>query len=191
MALLVDSFGPRGYPSGFSAGTHDARPPEVNEVTVRPLDAYGALAFLRARPDVAGDRIGLQGWSNGASATLATVAVDGVGSAGRTATTGFRAALAFYPGCGLNGRFDSGYRAYAPVSIFIGDADEEVSPVECQHLAARSGKLGGNVELTVYPGATHDFDDPANHRQDNPANVAANQDAAARAIAAFDSLLRP
>ena len=175
----------------FAAGTHDERPGAINEVTVRPLDAYGALVFLRARPDVAGDRIGLQGWSNGASAALATMAVNGAGSAGRTAATGFRVALAFYPGCGLDGQFAAGYRPYAPVRIFIGDADEEVSPASCQKLADRNAALGGGVDLTVYPGATHDFDDPINHRQDNPANVAASQDALARATAFFDAALRP
>jgi carboxymethylenebutenolidase len=43
LALLVDSFGPRGYPGGFPAGSYDQRPEEVSEQTVRPLDAYGAL----------------------------------------------------------------------------------------------------------------------------------------------------
>ena len=42
-ALLVDSFGPRGLPAGFPAGSHAQRPTEINEVTVRPRDAYGGL----------------------------------------------------------------------------------------------------------------------------------------------------
>ena len=52
LALLVDGFGPRGYPQGFGRFSYEGRPAELNEVTVRPLDAAGALAFLRARPDV-------------------------------------------------------------------------------------------------------------------------------------------
>src|SRR5438067_12167707 len=63
VALLVDSFGPRGYASGFPRGSYSRRPPEVSEQTVRPLDAYGALAYLRTRPDVIADRVGLHGWS--------------------------------------------------------------------------------------------------------------------------------
>ena len=47
------------------------------------------------------------------------------------------------------------------------------------------------MELKVYPGATHAFDDPANHRQDTPANVGAKQDATERVIAFFDRALRP
>ena len=46
---------------------------------MRPLDAYGALAFLRAREDVIADRVGLLGWSNGASTTLVAMATDAPG----------------------------------------------------------------------------------------------------------------
>jgi carboxymethylenebutenolidase len=105
LALLVDGFGPRGYPQGFPRFSYDARPPELNEVTVRPLDAYGALTYLRSRPDVLPDRIGLQGWSNGGSATLATMAPDAPGIVDHNPVAGFRAALAFYPACKLKGHF--------------------------------------------------------------------------------------
>ena len=42
------------------------------------------------------------------------------------------AALVFYPACGLRGRFDEGYRPYAPVRVFHGTADEEVSYRRCR-----------------------------------------------------------
>ena len=70
VAILVDGFGPRGYPRGFPRFSYDERPEAVNEVMVRPLDAYGATRFLRTRDDVIADRIALQGWSNGGSATF-------------------------------------------------------------------------------------------------------------------------
>ena len=54
VALHVDGFGPRGYPAGFAKGTYSDRPEELNEVTIRPFDAYGALRYLRTRNDVAG-----------------------------------------------------------------------------------------------------------------------------------------
>ena len=49
VAIMVDSFAPRGFPGGFGRGTINERPETVNEVTVRPFDAYGALAYLRSR----------------------------------------------------------------------------------------------------------------------------------------------
>ena len=142
VALLVDGFGPRGYPQGFPRFSYHDRPAEVDEVTVRPLDAYGALAYLRTRADVAADRIGLQGWSNGGSATLAAMAVDAPASRQPTPETGFRAALAFYPACGLKGRFDDGYRPYAPVRVFHGTDDEEVSSQPLRRLRGQEPRSG-------------------------------------------------
>jgi dienelactone hydrolase len=183
IALLVDGFGPRGYPQGFGPHSYKARPPELNEVRVRPLDAYGALAFLRARPDVRSDRIGLQGWSNGGSATLATMATDAPGIADHTPPVGFRAALAFYPACGLKGHYDTvDYVAYAPLQLFMGTADEEVSPRQCRELLEDAE---GDIESRFYKGATHDFDDPGRRRQRVAANAKARNDVIQRATRFF------
>ena len=190
LAVLVDGFGPRGYPQGFPRFSYDSRPEALNEVTVCPLDAYGALAWLRQRHDVVPDRIALQGWSNGGSAALATMAsASAPGIASLSPVTGFRGALVFYPACGLKGQFDGGLVPYAPVRVFQGAADEEVSPRRCGELVDRSRAGGGDIEITFYPGATHDFDDPGTERRDVPANVAATGDATPRAIAFFARIL--
>jgi carboxymethylenebutenolidase len=188
-ALLVDSFSTRGYPGGFAAGTYNDRPDSINEVTIRPMDAYGGLKFLRSLPGVDGDRIGLMGWSNGGSATLATMADDKPGDMRRF---GFRAAIAFYPGCGLKKRFDAkGYKAYAPVRVFIGTADEEVSPALCTALVERSRKLKSDVEIRVFEGATHSFDDPGRRRQSVEANAKATAEVRDFAARFFADRLTP
>ncbi|MFD2182816.1 dienelactone hydrolase family protein [Rhodoplanes azumiensis] len=193
VAVLVDGFGPRGHPAGFARGTHAQRPADVNEVTVRPLDADGALAWLRGRDDVIADRIGLQGWSNGGSAVLAAMAAPppgaGPNAPAATPATGFRAALAFYPGCGLRGAFKAGLRPYAPVRVLIGDADAEVSPRRCVTLVDRSRAEGADIALTVYPGATHGFDAPGRSPRSLPADAAARADAIAIARAFFTDAL--
>jgi dienelactone hydrolase len=189
-ALLVDGFGPRGYPAGFPRFSYDQRPETLNEVTVRPFDAYGALSWLRKRPDILADRIALQGWSNGASATLATMAMtDAPGIGKLTPSAGFRGAIAFYPACGLKGQFDDGLVPYAPVRVFHGTADEEVSPRRCGELVDKSRARNGDIQITFYPGATHDFDDPGESRQSVPANAAAKDQATASAAAFIGSLL--
>jgi dienelactone hydrolase len=190
LALLVDGFGPRGYPRGFPQGSYESRPGEVNEVTIRPLDAYGALAYLRARPDVAADRAGLLGWSNGGSAAMATMSIGAPGIKAPTPASGFRAALALYPACGLKGQFDDGYRPYAPVRIFMGTADDEVSPQRCGALVEKSRAQGADVEIRLYEGATHGFDDPGRSRQGVKANATANADAQTRALDFFAGQLR-
>ena len=187
-ALLVDSFSARGYPQGFPAHSYDERPDAVNEVTVRPLDAYAALAFLRSRADIDGHRVVLQGWSNGGSATLATMADGAPQRAGLSSAEGFAGAIAFYPACGLHGQFEGGYRPYAAVRVFSGDDDEEVSAAHCRRLVDASRAAGGDIAITVYPGATHDFDDPGKQRQGVAANASARSAAVARAAAFVASL---
>ncbi len=176
IALLPDSFGPRGKAHGFGRFTHDD--PErasVNELTVRPLDAEGALVYLRTRGDVDANRILLQGWSNGGSTALNVMIRQG-------ARAGFRAALAFYPGCGRSALLDDTIRTTTPITMFLGEDDDEVSPTICQHVAERSLAAGTKLDATMYPGATHDFDDPGERRQSVPANAAARADAMAKAV---------
>jgi carboxymethylenebutenolidase len=191
LAILVDGFGPRGYPAGFPAGSYDARPESLNEVTVRPLDAYGALTYLRKRNDIVSDHVAIQGWSNGGSATLATMSNSAPGISSPTSATGFRGGLAFYPACGLKDQFVDGVVPYAPLRVYQGSADEEVSPKLCQELVDESKARGADITYTLYPGATHDFDDPANGRQNIPANVAAKKDATQKALAFVASVFKP
>jgi dienelactone hydrolase len=186
LALLPDSFGPRGKAHGFGRFSHDDPDrDDVNEMTVRPLDAEGALTFLRARSDVTPGRIFLQGWSNGGSTALNVMIRQGIQQADRS---GFRAALAFYPGCGREALLKPVVATSAPIAMFLGSDDEEVSPTICQHVAERSRAAGTAIDVTLYPGATHDFDDPGEKRQSVPGNVAAKEDAMQRAIAAVEGM---
>jgi carboxymethylenebutenolidase len=190
VAVHVDSFGPRGVAHGFGPNTHDDPEREpVNERTVRPLDAHGALAWLRMRGDVIADRIGLQGWSNGGSTTLNVMGVDNPALADPTPETGFRAAIAFYPGCGTSSLYHTPYSSYARMKVFLAGADAEVSPVICQHVLDRAYDLGSDVEYFVYDGAVHGFDDPSPSRQGDPANRAATEDSMQRAMDFFEEEL--
>jgi carboxymethylenebutenolidase len=180
VALLVDSFGPRGRAHGYGRFTHDDPDREaVNERTVRPLDAEGALAWLAARPGVQSDRVMLQGWSNGASTALNTMMRQAAGESADKAHR-FSAALVFYPGCGPKALLSRRVGVDAPVWTFLGAADEEVSPTVCAEVL---GRAAGPMQVTTYPGATHDFDDPGKARQSDAANRDAKADAMARAAA--------
>jgi dienelactone hydrolase len=184
LALLVDSFSPRGYPQGFARHSYSQRPPEVSEQHVRPLDAYGALDYLRARSDVLAGRIGVQGWSNGGMTVLAALAPHPPGLADPTPVNGFRAALAFYPGCRAQEKQDD-YKPYAPLLMFVGTEDEEVSPVICLRFAARVQAGGGGLEAVSYEGAQHAFDDPGKTKQSREANRLATADSMQMAEAFF------
>ena len=184
VVLLVDSFGPRGYPAGFPKGSYDERPPEVSEQTVRPLDAYGALLYLQKQPNVIRDRIGVQGWSNGGMTVLVTISDQSPGLPLQAGQPRFRAAVAEYPGCGMDA-IKGAYHNYAPLLLMIAGSDEEVSPERCEKFANRAKEDGDNIKVIVYPGAAHNFDDPSKSKQEVPANHAATEDAMRQSEAFF------
>ncbi|MBL8517649.1 MAG: dienelactone hydrolase family protein [Betaproteobacteria bacterium] len=182
VALYVDSFSPRGHARGFAAGTNKPgqRPPEVNEIEVRPLDAYQGLAFLRAQKSVRKDSIFLQGWSNGGTAALAAMSVKLAGAERAGPAAGFRAAISVYPGCGtLRRQLGESYRSHAPLLLLMGMEDEEVSFSQCAALAREA--RANDVEFVKYDGATHGYDSPASNRTAVAANVAAAKDTLDRA----------
>ena len=187
VALHVDSFGPRGRGHGYGRGTHDdADRDEVNERTVRPLDAEGALAFIAQRRDVQPSRIMLQGWSNGGSTTLN--AMYRQAQAGQaTGRPRFRAALAFYPGCGTKALISQRYQVDVPLWVFLGSDDEEVSPTVCADVLRKS-TTANLIQVTLYQGATHDFDDPGKTRESVAGNRAAHDDVLRRSAALLDSV---
>ena len=184
--LFVDTFGPRGYPQGFAAGTIRNRPTEINEITIRPLDAYAGLKYLRSRGDVIGDQIFLQGWSNGGSATLSSMERRAPGISAPTPASGFRAAISMYPACTqVQDHYGTTYRTYAPVLLLIGSADEEVRPANCENLAAVAKANGSALDFVLYPGAQHSYDTPVPARQGHAPNVDAVGDTLRRAEAFF------
>jgi dienelactone hydrolase len=181
LALLPDSFGPRNKGHGFGRFSHgDPERADVNERSVRPLDAEGALSYLRSRADVVPDRIFLQGWSNGASTVLNVMYRQASKPSG-----GFRAAMAFYPGCGARALISQDYKAASPVTVFLGSDDEEVSPVNCHRVLDTARTNASPIDIVDYAGATHDFDDPGKKRQSIEANRTARDDVLRRASALF------
>lgn len=143
LTLRVNSFKARGLKSVCGGG--------ILGSDLRVPDALAALASLRSLPDVDPERIALMGWSHGAMATLMTL-----GAAPEDPATGFRAAIAYYPGC----RQVHGWRTRTPVLMLLGGADEWTAASPCQYLAARQRQAGLDVTQVTYPGAHHGFDNP-------------------------------
>ncbi|HXF66599.1 MAG TPA: dienelactone hydrolase family protein [Burkholderiales bacterium] len=147
VALLVDSFNPRGYRSICEL---QKRPILVHRERV--ADAYAAAAWLAREPYVAPDRIGLIGWSNGASGTLYGLRPE------NQRQPGFRAGVAFYPGCGALARSETPYRPYAPLLVLAGEADDWTPVAPCVALTAIAKEQGAAMQIVTYPGAHHSFD---------------------------------
>jgi dienelactone hydrolase len=157
VALLPDSFNPRGQRS-----LCEQQKRSILESRERVEDAYAALQWLVRQSYVAGDRVGLIGWSNGASGTL-------YGMRETQPHRGFRAAVAFYPGCRTLARSKTPYRPYAPLLILAGEADDWTPAAPCVELTKVARQQGAPMEIVTYPGAYHSFDrinSPVRYRPD-------------------------
>jgi dienelactone hydrolase len=76
---------------------------------------------------------------------------------------GFVAAVALYPSCRArygDWRADGSgvYKPAAPLLILIGEKDDWTPAEPCRELAARSHGAGLPVDVKIYPGAHHSFD---------------------------------
>jgi len=150
--LMPDSFNPRGEREICTT------PPGEREIRARHrwLDAYGALRYLNARPDVVPGRIAALGFSHGG--TVALQAVDGTLPVRRRTDLGFAAAVALYPGCKAVLNQKREFSAYAPLLMMVGALDDWTPAQPCQQLAERSRAHGQPVELVTYAEAYHGFD---------------------------------
>jgi len=154
--LFPDSFTARGYASVCSLRDRPILPERE-----RVRDAYDALAWLQARPEVRPGRIALFGWSHGAMTALWTMSRT---SPGRPAglKTDFIGAVAFYPGCTQVRREVSNYGVIAPTLFQLGAADEWTPAAPCVDLAREAAaRPGPRIAVDVYPAAHHGFDQPS------------------------------
>ena len=174
VVLIPDSFSPRGFADGTC--TLPGNVSRSANGNVRANDAYGALAALRTLPYVDGKRVGIMGGSHGGWTTLATM-VESVGTLDPLAGAkrdGFASGIALYPSCtsrygnwvvqlqhGTRGPavgYSGIYKPIAPLLILIGEKDDWTPAEPCRQLADIARAAGHPVDIKIYPGAHHSFD---------------------------------
>jgi dienelactone hydrolase len=165
VVAIPDSFSTRGFPDGVCT----AASPDRNAVgpMFRVRDAYDTLRHVRTLPYVDGNRVGVMGGSHGGATTLATLSEGAADTPAMSQAKreGFRAGIALYPGCSIGRpRFDTRYKAIAPVLILAGELDDWTPAEPCRRLAEVAAKEGAPVRIKVYPGAHHAFDSNAPQR---------------------------
>ncbi len=141
---MVDSFASRGM-------TNACENPALELIKRRADDAGSALAWLTMQPFVRRDRIAVMGQSQGGTALLFALN-EGVSTA-----NGFAAGLALYPACIR--AVKNNIRLAKPVLVLIGSEDTATPAAHCAILQA-SQPDQGRLDLVVYPGAAHEFDNP-------------------------------
>lgn len=142
-ALAVDSFGSRGLrpcPNGV--------PSVVIAEADMVSDAYGALGYLAAQPDIAAERIYVMGFSVGGWAIRSMATREPLGQSKRT----FRAGIALYAGCG---HFNAADRLTFPVMVIIGTKDGN-DFFSCDY-ALTHHRLS-QLDVQILQGAYHAFD---------------------------------
>lgn len=163
--LMPDSLTPRGESELCTQRIGQRR----IDQTERRADALGALAWTAAQPGLDAGRVALLGWSHGGSAVLS--ATDASRGDVRSAPVTPALAVAFYPGCGAAAR--GGYRPSTRLVMMLGELDDWTPPGPCIELGRQVG-----AEVHVFPGAYHDFDNPAGRvrvRTDVPNGVRPGQ----------------
>ncbi|WP_066721123.1 MULTISPECIES: dienelactone hydrolase family protein [Hyphomicrobiales] len=179
--LLPDSFGARGLTSLCNDRDRNLTP------AGRAQDALGARDWLEQQGLAAAGRVALMGWSNGGSTALEVAGQPAAAGPG-----GFRAVIAFYPGCRV--LLKRGWVARTPTTILHGLADDWTPAEPCEKLAAQGG-----ARFVGYADAYHDFDHPSlplrnrkaaySERADGMVTIGTNAEARAQAIAATMAIL--
>ena len=126
----------------------------------RVQDVIATRAWLNAQPGIDANKIVLWGWSHGGSTVLNTVTHKPV-LGDFSDEVKFVEAIAFYPGCSPFAKDNAPQKISSPLTILMGDADDWTPAAPCSTFAARLKNNEQNVSLTLYPGAYHDFDNPA------------------------------
>ena len=117
-------------------------------------DAFMALKKLSEDENIDASRAGLTGWSLGGGVTLfsAWSPIQEAISPGLK----FAAHLPFYPPCMIMPdelRFND-----VPIHILAGELDDWVPAAACEELVEAANNSGYDIDITIYPGASHSFD---------------------------------
>ncbi len=147
VAMLVDSFGPRGVIKNCRAPSQG--PPRVLK-RERALDAENAKNYLAGLPFVDKENIGVLGFSEGGGAVLQLASYQF--SSFYKQAGPFKAAVAFYPPCRIS------LEVHTNLMILIGEKDDWTPAANCVNSLPYSTQENCDVILKVYPDTYHAFD---------------------------------
>ncbi len=190
--LFPDSFTPRGRRSICQESLQQ----RIASSNVRRLDVQVALRWVAMQDNVDGARVGLVGWSHGATTILSAINLAQTEVAVRKVQP--KAAVAFYPVCSGFSKARTPYKPAAPMLILMGENDDWSPPQDCEALERKLEGSDTSITLKLYPDTYHEFDAPGmpmHVRMDIPGagkpgmgvTVAANPDARA---AAYEAMLK-
>lgn len=149
--FIVDGFTGRGLQAVFQDQAQLGRLAMV-------FDVYRVLALLAAHPRLDPARIAILGGSRGGSVAL-RASMKRFQRAYASEGLEFAAYLSFYGGCNPT-YIDDTDVSDKPIRLFHGTADDYVPVAPCRAYIERLRSVGKDVQLTEYPDAWHQFDNP-------------------------------
>ncbi len=149
VALVVDSFGPRGV----AKMPDNLRALKVTEAMML-ADAFAALRFLAEHPAVDAGAVSVMGFSYGGMISV-LCAYEQIRRTFVDDDLRFSSHVSYY-GSSVP-RLDDPTATGAPVLMFLGELDGNVSMERSRQIAADLTGGGARVELRVFPGVYHQW----------------------------------
>lgn len=148
--FLVDSFKPRHIDRTIDDQS-------LLDQSANDADALSALRLLATDPRIDARRIGVIGFSRGGIVALDT-AVNRIRKGIISDDTRFAAHIAFYPGCPIRFWSTPSPMTGAPIMMALARKDNYTPALPCVDYGDAMKAAGLDVEVHVYEGAYHDFD---------------------------------
>lgn len=126
----------------------------------RVQDVTATHAWLKTQPGIDAKKIVLLGWSHGGSTVLNTL-THRTPLGEFSDDVKFIEAIAFYPGCSPFAKDSASAKISSPLTVLMGDADDWTPAAPCSAFVSRLKNNEQPATITLYPGAYHDFDNPA------------------------------
>lgn len=150
-ALILDTFTGRGISQTI---TDQSQLSSFSMI----VDAYKSLALLSRHPRIDPTRIAVMGFSKGGFAALYS-SMKRFQRLWATPGIEFAAYISFYTRCDATLIADE-IVSDCPICLFHGSADDYVPVEPTRRYVDRLKRAGKDVQLTVYEGARHAFDNP-------------------------------
>jgi dienelactone hydrolase len=158
-AAILDSYGPRNWAAPW------ARRRVCSGIRLqgfrRAADVLAGLDLLRANPKVDARHLRIASWSHGGWAVGDLVTLPDPGDGSLRSTMAEVEAIYFtYPFCGFPSQGNRrDWRWRGDVRFVFAEHDTVQSEAGCRPMLDRARKGGSSVEVVVFPGVTHAFDE--------------------------------
>lgn len=148
-AVVIDSFRTRGV----SSTVEDQSAVSGSDFN---FDALAALKALGTNSRIDRNRIGIMGFSKGGTSALMASHLNQLAAAGVPSGLRYALHVPFYPSCST--QYYRPRTTGQPIHLLLGGSDTYVGVEPCTTYGEALRANGAQIDVKVYPGASHGFD---------------------------------